>query len=153
MNRQQGFTLIELMIVVAIIGILSAIALPTYQTLIASAQVAESIVLLGAAKLNTEDNVGILGAFPTNKAELVNLNTKTAGTYGNITGVANVTTNGVDGDIVYVFKSIGVNDRIKEKSVWYHRDTSGLWSCKTNLTAAYAPKGCDSGQTVVPVGS
>ncbi len=152
MKAQQGFTLIELMIVVAIIGILSAIALPTYQTFIANAQVAESIVMLDAAKLNTEDKVAILGTFPVDKSELVGLNTKTSGTYGDITGIANIN-NDVEGDIVYAFKTVGVNNSIQGKSVWYHRDTLGIWSCKTDLSAAYTPKGCEHGQTPTPVGN
>ena len=50
MNKQQGFTLIELMIVVAIIGILAAIAIPQYQNYTARANGASAVASLGAAK-------------------------------------------------------------------------------------------------------
>ena len=60
-QMQKGFTLIELMIVVAIIGILAAIALPAYQDYTARAQAAEAITLLGGLKIPIIDISGTSG--------------------------------------------------------------------------------------------
>ena len=57
-SAQQGFTLIELMIVVAIIGILAAIAIPAYQDYTAKAQAAEAFVLLDGSKTDIVTSMG-----------------------------------------------------------------------------------------------
>ena len=63
---QKGFTLIELMIVVAIIGILAAIAIPAYSDYTIRAQVSEGLTLAGGAKAAMSEFVMDRGAFPTN---------------------------------------------------------------------------------------
>lgn len=57
MNAQKGFTLIELMIVIAIIGILAAIAIPAYQDYTIRARVSEAMVALSAAKGTVSENI------------------------------------------------------------------------------------------------
>lgn len=57
MNTQKGFTLIELMIVIAIIGILAAIAIPQYQKYIARSQVTEAFSLVNGAKISIQENL------------------------------------------------------------------------------------------------
>ena len=65
---QQGFTLIELMIVVAIIGILAAIAIPAYQDYTIRAQVTEGMNLAAAAKVAATEYWQDRGQFPTTNA-------------------------------------------------------------------------------------
>ena len=64
MKKQQGFTLIELMIVVAIIGILAAIAIPAYQDYTIRAQVSEGLNLSGGAKAAVAEYTMDRGSFP-----------------------------------------------------------------------------------------
>jgi len=69
MRKQQGFTLIELMIVVAIIGILAAIAIPAYQDYTIRAQVSEGLNLTGACKAAVTEFYQDTGDFPISNTE------------------------------------------------------------------------------------
>ncbi len=80
---QQGFTLIELMIVVAIIGILAAIAIPAYQDYTIRAQVSEGMTLAAAAKTAVSESFSDKGEAPATRviAGMTALATDTSGNY------------------------------------------------------------------------
>lgn len=69
MRKQQGFTLIELMIVVAIIGILAAVAIPAYQDYVIKARVTEGLNLAAAAKLTVAETTLAHNRLPKNQIE------------------------------------------------------------------------------------
>ncbi len=69
MRKQQGFTLIELMIVVAIIGILAAIALPAYQDYLKRSHVSEGLTLASGAKSGVSEYYGVNGVWPADNAQ------------------------------------------------------------------------------------
>ena len=134
---QKGFTLIELMIVVAIIGILAAIAIPAYQNYIARAQVAEAPQLLAGLKTPITEIVGREGnatgcAIPTGSVisgEYVNTITATAaGTGATATCALEATFN------------TGINDAVAGETVTNtYTVSTGDWACTTSLAADFSP--------------
>ena len=94
-RREHGFTLIELMIVVAIIGILASLATSAYQTFSVRAQVAEGISLAANAKTPIVDSFNVAGQAPANRSS-AGLSPNPADTVGNYVSSVDVVNGRVD---------------------------------------------------------
>ena len=158
MNAQKGFTLIELMIVVAIIGILAAIAIPQYQNYIARSQVARVMGEAGSIKtavdnclLNGKTALGAnadqcqLDATGSNL--LVGAKQDGSTAVAADTGVPQVTlnTNG-SATIVATFGNSAAADvkKANANTLTWTRATDGTWRCTTTTEAKYRPAGCQA---------
>ncbi|HHY5272495.1 TPA: pilin [Neisseria meningitidis] len=142
---QKGFTLIELMIVIAIVGILAAVALPAYQDYTARAQVSEAILLAEGQKSAVTEYYLNHGIWPANNSSAgVATSSKIKGKYVKEVTVAN-------GVVTATMLSSGVNNEIKGRklSLWAKRqDGSVKWFCgqpveRTNTDEVTADSGND----------
>ncbi|MBH5366009.1 pilin [Neisseria meningitidis] len=129
---QKGFTLIELMIVIAIVGILAAVALPAYQDYTARAQVSEAILLAEGQKSAVTEYYLNHGEWPAN-----NSSAGVASTATDIKGKYVKEVKVEKGVITATMLSSGVNNEIKGKklSLWAKRqDGSVKWFCGQPVT-------------------
>ncbi|ENW8176139.1 pilin, partial [Neisseria gonorrhoeae] len=128
---QKGFTLIELMIVIAIVGILAAVALPAYQDYTARAQVSEAILLAEGQKSAVTEYYLNNGIWPENNTSAgVASSDKIKGKYVESVTVAK-------GVVTAQMASSNVNNEIKGKklSLWAKRqDGSVKWFCGQPVT-------------------
>lgn len=125
-QMQKGFTLIELMIVVAIIGILAAIAIPAYQDYIARSQASEASSILGGFKTPMSEYWGNEGAIPTTVSDIT-ANPVTTGKYVTETNVTTADYGGTaNNEIVFTatFASSGVSKKLQTKTVAMAYNTS-----------------------------
>jgi len=141
---QKGFTLIELMIVIAIIAILAAIALPAYQDYLARSQVSEAMLLSDGAKTAVAETFANTGVFPgiDNAAAGLKPPASIAGSY-----VSSVTV--TDGTITALMGGTKVSGKVTGGVVAFKPADAGgtiKWDCTsgagTTVGPTYLPKAC-----------
>lgn len=146
-TRQQGFTLIELMIVVAIIGILASIAIPAYQEYIARAQTSEGLALLSGAKTPLAEYYGDQGHWPATPDEVIG---STGGKYviSSMTFTTGASSTGLGLVLQATFRTTDIARVISGKQLALETTDGGLrWTCRAatgpnGISQRYLPAAC-----------
>lgn len=134
---QKGFTLIELMIVVAIIGILAAIAIPAYSDYMTRARVAEMVTVASAAKTSVSEYILAKNAFPANAAA--------AGVTTISTPMVKSLTVGANNGVITVSSSAAVTGTADDIAIVLtptNNGTSVSWTCTATGKTQFAPASC-----------
>ena len=135
---QQGFTLIELMIVVAIIGILASIAIPAYSDYVAKSQFSAGMAEISPGKTQMEVKLNEDSTFdPSGDLTLIGLQSATK----------NCTISATAASIICTLKG---NASVLDKTITWERSldpttNSATWACKTNVDAKFTGGKCDQG--------
>ncbi len=143
---QQGFTLIELMIVIAIIGILAAVAIPAYQDYTARAQVSEGMSLADGLKSPLMDAYTNTGTFPASGVGGIPSSSSVTGKYvGSVavttgTGVITVTMKSTSGSVAGPIA--GKNFTITPTGMSQGGTTKWLCSNNNSMAQKYLPQSC-----------
>lgn len=139
-RASTGFTLIELMIVVAIIAILAAIAIPQYQAYTIRAQASEGFTIASGAKTAIWEFMTNKGTFPkSNESAGLPRASSISGKY--VSGLV-VTTGGL---VTVSFSQTDTNDKLRSSNLLLSPQANGgsiSWTCKGSIDRQYLPTAC-----------
>tara|TARA_R110002074_G_scaffold208553_1_gene377308 strand:+ start:1854 stop:2312 length:459 start_codon:yes stop_codon:yes gene_type:complete len=144
-HAQKGFTLIELMIVVAIIGILAAIAIPQYQDYIARSQVTRGYSELSSLKTAVEENLMRGNGINFDLAD--DLGYTDSDLYS-AAPIADFSADDGTGTVIGILDG-NVSTAITDATITLTRTAEGIWTCEidkptTNFKDSYAPTSCST---------
>lgn len=156
---QKGFTLIELMIVIAIVGVLAVVALPAYQDYTARAQMSEALTLAEGQKSAVVEYYSDKGTFPASNADAgIAAASTITGKYVKSVSVSSVSGTVPTANITATMKSSGVNKDISGKTLILEgKQNAGSfdWTCKKGtVDDKFLPSSCrGNGTTSTTSGS
>lgn len=144
--HRRGFTLIELMVVVAVIGVLSSIALPQYQNYIKKSQLGAALATLVPLKINIEEQLISNGSFPSLSAtEALTTLGATASSLGSISSKKSTSGN-YAGQLILTLNS---STQFSGNKLTLSREENGNWSCVTDIqNTQILPKQCSNGNVL-----
>jgi len=150
---QSGFTLIELMIVVAIIGILAAVAIPQYQNYVARTQMSEALSLASGSKVALAEYFQSNGVFPGDNATAgIGVSTTIKGKYVTSVTVSALAASGTgtaavdaQGILTVSLNETGTHTLLKGGTMILTGTDSGgsiIWVCSSPTLTKYLPSSC-----------
>ncbi len=140
-NSQAGFTLIELMIVVAIIGILAAIAIPSYNEYVAKAQAGEAYTLLAGKKVPMAEFYGDTGRWPASVAAVADQGS--SGAFIATVTISSGANSSGPVELTAAIRTSDVSAFLRGRSIRMTSTRGTTWTCFSNdVDLRFLPSAC-----------